>query len=95
MKNPATHLSLLALIILLCAGCGEISRSEYESARTYDEFITEYQLPNGDTRVVWHGTNPVLDFSGNYTCRAGIRVADFRDGVLVGRFWQNDQAMPK
>jgi len=87
-------LTLLATIILavLVSGCGEITRSEYDNARSdYDSFVAEWQLPNGDTRVVHHGLDPRMDFAGNYTCATGIRVATFRNGVLIGRYFQKDQ----
>lgn len=90
-------LVLLATIILavLVSGCGEITRSEYDNARTYDNYVTEFQLPNGDTRVVWHGLNPSITTEGHYECPSGVRVADFRNGILVARWWQSDLAMPK
>lgn len=89
------HLLILILPLLL-VGCGDITRAEWDAARSeHDHYMTEFQTPEGDTVVVHHGLNPAMDFAGNYTCKSGIRVATFRDGVLIKRHWQDDKVLGK
>ncbi len=87
-------LTLLTTIILavLVSGCGEISRKDWDAARSqYDDYVTEFVNKSGDTVVVHHGLDPRIDVAGNYTCPSGVRVATFRNGVLIGRYFQQDQ----
>ncbi len=78
----------LFAVLLLATGC-TYSRAEYESQRALP-VLAEFTLPNGDTRVVYGpDSNPEIDLeTGVYTCQEGIRIADYRGGVLVRRWFQ-------
>ena len=88
---------LLPLLFLPLAGCGSITRAEYESANAqYQTQLVEIPLENGDVRVCYGGLNPqiALQTGGNvYSCPSGMRVVTYRDGVIVARWWQNDEPL--
>ena len=86
---------LILPTLLLLAGCGSITRAEYEQANPNQPKITEYQTDEGDTRVVYEAIDPRIDFNGTYTCPHGIRVVTYRDGVIVGRYFQQHSEMVK
>ena len=79
---------LYLLPILLLTGCG-YTRAEYEAAAKLPVLV-EFDMPNGDRRVVYGPDydpqiNPV---TGHYTCKQGVRVVTYRDGVAVAKWFQ-------
>lgn len=99
-------LALIIPCLLALCGCGSITRAEWDAARAeYDVYVTEFPVTTdapdgtkvltGEIRVIHHGNNPSIDFRDKYTNPSGIRVATFRDGVLVGRYFQEDLVMAK
>lgn len=86
---------LILLPLLALCGCGSITRAEYENANPHLRPHPDYVKPNGDVLVAYPDLNPRMDFAGNYTCQRGVRVVTYRDGVIVSRFFQTDQEMPR
>lgn len=91
--------TILAIALILAAlsitGCGDITRAEYERANADRQTqVIEIKLPNGDRRVAYRGLNPQIDpATHTYTCPSGIRIVDYRDGVIVARWWQDDAVL--
>lgn len=87
--------SSLALVIatVFLSGCGSMTRAEYERSNGLP-ILAEYEK-NG-TAVIIYGPDydPRIDpATGAYTCPKGVRIAKYRDGVLVARFFQEDSVM--
>lgn len=80
---------LLALIPLfaLC-GCTSYTRAEYEEAINLP-ILAEHEK-DGTTLVVYGPDyDPRIDpATGIYVCPAGVRVAKFRNGVLIAKYFQ-------
>lgn len=83
-------------------GCG-MSRAHYEKESGL-QVLTEYTVQPtdtlkhaqpGDMIVVYGPTNdPRIDpVSGVYTCPEGVRVVTYRNGVMVGRYFQEHSPM--
>lgn len=83
---------LLPLPILFLAGCGSLTRAEYEHANGLP-VMAECKHDNGDVQVVYGpDRNPGIDpVSGEYSCPEGVRVAIYRDGTLVKRWFQESE----
>lgn len=91
--------------ILLLAGCGSLTRAEYERANPLP-FQSEYVVTDKDDTsksglqagdvIVTMGPdhdpriNPV---TGEYSCKRGDRVAVYRDGILIRRWFQEFSVM--
>jgi hypothetical protein len=89
---------LLPLLpILLLAGCG-YTRAEYEQANGLPILATHALTEGkyaGATMVVYGpDKDPRIDpAAGDYSCPEGVRVAIYRDGVLVARWFQEHEKM--
>lgn len=91
--------SLIATAILL-PGCGSMTRVDYERSNGLpvmaEHVVTEAddlsRAKVGDVVVVYGpDLDPRIDFAGTYTCPEGVRVAIYRDGTLVKRWFQKSE----
>lgn len=84
---------LILLPALLLAGCGSLTRGDYEKANALP-ILAEHEQ-DGTTLVIYGPDyDPRIDpTTGTYSCQKGVRIAKYRDGVLVARFFQADSVM--
>lgn len=85
----------LILLPLLLAGCGSLTRAQYESANALP-ILAEHEQDG--TLLVIYGPDydPCIDpMTGVYTCPIGVRVAKYRDGVLVQRYFEPSKKLPQ
>lgn len=87
MKSPALHILMLALIVMLCAGCQPRTADDMKSGHPYATVIME-TAPTADVLgiLVMEDYRPSLTASGYYECpRVRYTWAYGMDRVVTAR----------
>lgn len=88
MRSPALHLSMLSLILLLCAGCGNPhtarSVSEFEHNHPYAKLDNATAFTSGPNYLTYRDRFPRISEDGRYESEGRIYMLTVQpDGKTV------------